>query len=77
LQGLLRTPILGPGAVSDSERALLQDIVANPTAIFSMSSRNEARLNELMKTIDRGVASKAKGFGLTTERQKLGFTPKE
>jgi len=64
LVGALRLPITGPGAMSDQERAMLERLVANPTAIFSLDSNNRTRLKELQRHLDRGLVNAAKSNGL-------------
>ncbi len=78
LKGSLRTQILGPGAVSDRERELLDAIVANPTVIFSLDKSNKARLDTLLETINDNRDNKAKFYGVTAPENQLkkqvGFT---
>ncbi len=73
LQGQLRTTVLGPGAVTESERALLEKIIANPTDIFSMDSRNKEALQTLSQKLDQGLASKVSAHGLRAPADKIGF----
>jgi hypothetical protein len=75
LQGNLKSQVLGPGAVTDAERELMKKIIADPTAIFSLDETNKTLLSTLLQTIDRNIAGKAKAYGLTTETQRIGFTP--
>lgn len=65
LVGLLRVPITGPGAMNEGERKMLEDIVANPTKIFSLSSSNKIRLTQLAKLMDNKLETSAKARGLT------------
>jgi hypothetical protein len=64
LQSAMRTSILGPGTVSESDRKLLEKIVANPTDVFSLGSSNRSRLEELLKQVRYKTAVKARSLGL-------------
>lgn len=74
LQGLLRTEVLGPGTVNDSERAMLEGLIANPTKLFSLDSNNKVKLQTLMQRLDKNLAGTASGYGLSSREKKLGFT---
>lgn len=63
-QGALRLDIIGPGTVTDRDRALLESIVRNPTDIFSLQSSNIKSLNSLLDRAGAGLESKAKALGL-------------
>lgn len=63
-QGALRLDIIGPGTVTDSDRKLLEDIVRNPTDIFSLKSSNVKSLELLLERAGSGIESKAKSIGL-------------
>jgi hypothetical protein len=65
LKGAIRTEIVGPGAVSESEWKLLDDIVANPTKILQMDKNTQKRLETLKDTLDTGLRAKAKARGLS------------
>ncbi len=65
LKAALRPTILGTGAVSDGERKMLDDIVANPTNLFSMAPRDRIALKTLAAQLDVGLAERAKAYGLT------------
>ena len=62
LQGNLRTLIVGPGAVSDSERAIIDMIIADPTSIFSLDSTNQMALKTLGKTLERNLMNNAQQY---------------
>jgi hypothetical protein len=74
LKGSLRLQILGPGAVSDQERKMLDAIVANPTAIFSLDTANKSRLDTLLNSVNRNLQNKLKSYGLQTPESRLGIT---
>jgi len=63
-QGALRLDIIGPGTVTDSDRKLLENIVRNPTDIFSLQSSNVKSLKSLLERAGSGIESKAKSIGL-------------
>lgn len=68
----LRTTVVGQGAVSDTERAILEKIAANPLDIFSLSAAQLARLGTLESQIRANLRSKAGIFGL----QEIGVNAK-
>lgn len=72
----LRTQVLGPGAVTDAERAILEKIVANPTSMFSLDSTNQKRLDTLIDTLKTNRNQKAKAYGFTVPDEQLGFQKK-
>lgn len=59
LRGQLRTALVGPGAVTESEQKLLNQVIADPTTIFSLDRVNLTRLNALNEALDRKVQSAA------------------
>jgi hypothetical protein len=63
-QGALRLDIIGPGTVTDNDRKLLENIVRNPTDIFSLQSSNVKSLKSLLERAGSGIESKAKSIGL-------------
>ena len=65
LTGALRVPITGPGAFSESEKALSDGIVANPTRIFSMDDKTKKSLQTLRTRIKESRDSYAKSIGIT------------
>jgi hypothetical protein len=75
LKGQLRPEIVGPGAVTDREQEMLDNIIADPTAIFSIDTKTKARLDELMAIMDRTTANQAKVLGLTTQKERLDLRP--
>lgn len=62
--GKLRVALTGPGTMSDSDKALLEQVIANPTDFFSLDSSNEAKYKQLEETIDRTLRDKANSLGL-------------
>lgn len=68
LQGLLREDILGPGTVTDSERAILDIIIQNPTKWWSASGTYDEKmktLKGLRKKAFNKLKNKITGMGLT------------
>lgn len=65
LVGALRLEIVGPGAVSDGERKMLQDSIRNPTDFFSLDRSNSEALNTLKRVLLRGQTIAAANLGLT------------
>lgn len=64
LMGALREPIVGPGAVSDAERALLEKAIADPTVIFSLGSKNKRSLQTLKQRLAVNLEQTAKAYGI-------------
>lgn len=62
--GNLRLEFLGPGAITDKERAVLEDIVRKPTNLWSLSSSNKAALQTLVGRVQSKVTERAKSYGL-------------
>ena len=54
LQGLLREDILGPGTVTEPERAILEQIIQNPTQFFDLKGKTDDKIRSL-----KGVRRKA------------------
>jgi len=54
LQGLLREDILGPGTVTEPERAILEQIIQNPTQFFDLKGKTDDKIRSL-----KGVRKKA------------------
>jgi len=74
LIGALRVPIVGPGAMSEKELELLNDLVANPTDIFALDSNNKTKLKTLMRTLEQKADEQAKNLGLE-KYEGVGFKP--
>lgn len=64
LTGALRVPITGPGAFSDSERAMIEKIVQNPTSLWGLDSTKRKALETLRSRIKGSRDSFAKSIGL-------------
>jgi hypothetical protein len=75
LTGALRVALTGPGTMSDSDRAIIQDVVADPTAIFSWGPSTKAKLATLKKVLSDAEADKLRSQGLQP-RSKNSFTPR-
>lgn len=63
LQGSLRVPLVGPGNVSDEERKLLNDALANPTDILTIFPG--PRLKALKSAIQNKLRANAQVMGFT------------
>lgn len=61
----LRTTVVGQGAVSDTERKILEEIAANPLKIFSLQSTQLARLEQLKKQVVLNLKNKAQTIGIS------------
>lgn len=74
LRGSLRTFLVGPGAVTESENKLLDTIIADPTKLTSLDSSSRTVLKTLMRRVDGALAAKVSAFGLTGQNERVGFT---
>ena len=52
LKGRLRLSLLGPGAITDFEHKMLDNIIRDPTALLSLGSANKAALQTLMNKLE-------------------------
>jgi hypothetical protein len=62
-RGLMREQIVGPGAVNESEYAMLGEVISDPTAFFSVQENNRERLGSLKNTLNTKVGNKIKASG--------------
>jgi len=60
----LRPEILGPGAVTETEYALMERIVADPTTIFALPAQQRQALKTLSQRLEGGLIEKAKAYGV-------------
>lgn len=65
LIGKLREALVGPGTMSEGDRELIKSAIANPTDIFSLSSSNKIKLQNLMDAYNRSIDSHATALGYT------------
>jgi hypothetical protein len=73
LTSAIRQEVVGPGAVSETEWAILKSIVANPTNIMQMSDNTRERLITLKENLIQSVRAKAKAAGARVSEDELGF----
>ena len=64
LIGALRVPITGPGAMNESELALLERLIPDVTSFFTLDSVNEKSIDTLMGEVKDREAIAAKTYGL-------------
>lgn len=64
LQGTLREEILGPGTVTEAERAMLDEIVRNPTKLMSLDATSKKALNVLKSRINSKFIERAASEGI-------------
>ena len=62
-RGLMREQIVGPGAVNESEYAMLGEVISDPTTFFSVQENNRERLGSLKSTLNTKVGNKIKASG--------------
>lgn len=70
LIGKLRVPITGPGAMSEGEREMLENMVPDVTAIFALDSSNKKRLDTLAQRMQNNYANMAQANGLNVATPK-------
>lgn len=63
LVGLLRLAVVGPGALNEKELELLNDMIANPTDIFSIDYLSKERLKLLKSILKKKVTLAARAAG--------------
>lgn len=64
LIGKMRTALIGPGTVNESEYKLLRDAISNPTDFFSLGSSNKLKLEKLEAAYKNKMDANAKAYGL-------------
>lgn len=62
LTGFLRIPFTGPGVMTESERAMLMDILGDPTKILTMSNQKQ-KLMDLKKTLINTTNRQVEAYG--------------
>jgi len=77
--GKLRLSVLGPGVMTDSERAYLRENLGDPTILFSTEGIQQAKLDQLIEQIGTSVKNKGKQVisGPTNEAPLKQETPRE
>jgi len=66
LKGQLRTDVVGPGAMSESEMKIMDQVVANPTDVKQINAL--ATLSKLKNVIQRNIQIKAKNEGMKVDQ---------
>lgn len=66
LVGAMRLPYLGPGTVTDTERAILNSVVRDPSKLLTLSSANKASVKAVVAKIKhfRNASYRANGVDL-------------
>lgn len=72
LIGGLRSGVVGPGAVSDKERAILVETIGNPNTLFSKNSWERAKLLTVLNKTKADLNTIAKARGLTPPKEFSG-----
>lgn len=62
--GKLKDTIHGKGVLNETTKDMLEDIVGNPTKIFSLSSAQKAKLQEISQQVKADTNSRLKTWGL-------------
>lgn len=71
LKGALRQELVGPGAVTDREQALLDKIVANPATLTSLDSQSKASLKRIIEIVDDGLKARAQSLNMAPMRKQV------
>ncbi len=64
LRGIERINIIGPGTITPEDFKLLESVIPNPTAIFSLKKSNIQAFETMLQKATRAIESKAKSIGL-------------
>lgn len=75
LTASLNKPVTGGGPLQSTERELLNQLSANPTAIFSLDSVNRKALDTLLSYVNRREDNALKHHGLEVKPRASGPTP--
>ena len=68
LRGQMRTFLVGPGAVTENEQKILDQVIADPTKIITTDSGTLAALNTLKDSINKSFNNQAKANGLMVKQ---------
>ena len=63
LIGQLRLAIVGPGAMTEKEMALMKEMIANPASIMSLDAVSKSKLKSLKTTLQNKLNNSAKASG--------------
>ena len=69
IKGNLRTELIGPGAVSETEWKLLNSIIANPTNVFQLDATAKKSLDTVMNRLNKGMNISLQQYGLKPKTQ--------
>lgn len=75
--GGLRLSVLGPGVMTDGERAYLKENIGNPAALMSTESIENAKLDQLIEQIKRSLDTRAKVIVENGKRVPFPNRPKQ
>jgi hypothetical protein len=59
IMGKLRLPMQGPGAMTDSDRKQLEELIGNPAKIFSLNSVEQRKLETILKGLENQLHNDA------------------
>lgn len=69
--GGLRLPIMGPGVLDKTERALLMDIIADPSSLTTRKSRIMGSLNTISRKLQTAMDDQATEIGLIVPHRAI------
>lgn len=67
LIGKLREALVGPGSMSEGDRKLMEEAIANPTDFFSLKSSNKIKLQKLKAALKASIEADATAYGLVPD----------
>jgi hypothetical protein len=70
LTGQLRLPYMGPGALTDQERQVLESISGDPTKFFSLGSANKAKLQTVVDKVKHYRRSYLRNSGIDLPKSR-------
>ena len=70
LRGIERINIIGPGTITPEDFKLLNSVIPDPTAIFSLKKSNIQAFETMLQKSARAIESKAKSIGLESIKPK-------
>jgi hypothetical protein len=62
LIGKLRIPLTGPGAMSEGDRKMLENVIGNPTSFFSYEPAEVAKLQSLRDSVNSSYQDRVKTY---------------
>lgn len=64
LLGKLRLAIVGPGTMSETDKEVMEEAIANPATFFTLGSSNKIKLDRLKDAYKNKIEADARAYGL-------------